>query len=80
MESHTTSAALKVRFRPCQSWDSKSQVLCYGIEFRLTDESAIHAIEAWRRIKHCNIVGLKEAFTNKAFGDDCALFCFVSLI
>ena len=45
------------------------------VEFRLTDESAIHAIEAWRRIpKHCNIVGLREAFTNKSFGDDCAPF------
>lgn len=28
-------------------------------------------IENWRRIRHANIVSVREAFTTKAFGDHC---------
>ncbi|CAG8725960.1 3621_t:CDS:2, partial [Scutellospora calospora] len=37
--------------------------------FRLTNEIAMSTIESWRRIRHANIVSIREAFTTKAFGD-----------
>ncbi|CAG8488906.1 7888_t:CDS:10 [Diversispora eburnea] len=37
--------------------------------FRLTNELAMSSIENWRRIRHANIVSIREAFTTKAFGD-----------
>lgn len=37
---------------------------------------AMSAIEGWRRIKHPNIIGLKEAFTTKAFGDHSLVFVY----
>ncbi|WOO77158.1 PAN2-PAN3 deadenylation complex subunit PAN3 [Vanrija pseudolonga] len=38
--------------------------------FKLSNEAAFSAVEAWRQIRHANIVGLREAFTNKAFNDN----------
>jgi PAB-dependent poly(A)-specific ribonuclease subunit 3 len=35
------------------------------------NEAALQSIEAWRKIRHCGIIGLREAFTTKAFGDNC---------
>lgn len=39
--------------------------------FRLMNEVAMSTIENWRRIRHANIVSVREAFTTKAFGDHC---------
>ena len=39
--------------------------------FKLVNEQAFGAIDTWRRMKHPNIVGLREAFTTKAFNDNC---------
>lgn len=41
------------------------------IGFKLVNEQAFGAIDTWRRMKHPNIVGLREAFTTKAFNDNC---------
>jgi hypothetical protein len=43
-----------------------------GAGFKLVNETAFQAIETWRRMRHPNIVGLREAFTTKAFNDNCA--------
>lgn len=42
-----------------------------SIGFRLTQESAFAAVETWNRLKHANIAALREAFTTRAFGDNC---------
>jgi PAB-dependent poly(A)-specific ribonuclease subunit 3 len=39
--------------------------------FKLVNEQAFGALDTWRRIKHPNIVGIREAFTTKAFNDNC---------
>lgn len=41
--------------------------------FKLVNEQAFGAIDTWRRMRHPNIVGLREAFTTKAFNDNCEL-------
>ena len=41
-------------------------------DFRLPHESAFGAIEHWSRIRHPNIVSVREAFTTRAFNDNCA--------
>ncbi|KAG7447333.1 uncharacterized protein BT62DRAFT_931175 [Guyanagaster necrorhizus] len=38
--------------------------------YRLMHQSAFTAIEAWSRIRHPNIVLVREAFTTRAFGDN----------
>ncbi|KAG0321681.1 PAB-dependent poly(A)-specific ribonuclease subunit 3 [Dissophora globulifera] len=44
--------------------------------FRLTNELAMQTIEGWRRIRHANIVSIREAFTSKAFGDHSLIFVY----
>lgn len=40
-------------------------------DFRLTHRAAFGAIESWSRIRHPNIVPVREAFTTRAFNDNC---------
>lgn len=40
-------------------------------DFRLSHESAFQAIEQWSRIRHPNVVQVREAFTSRAFNDNC---------
>lgn len=42
---------------------------CLG--FRLVNEQAMASVERWRKIRHSNIVSIREAFTTRAFGDPC---------
>ncbi|KAF9356856.1 PAB-dependent poly(A)-specific ribonuclease subunit 3 [Mortierella sp. AD094] len=44
--------------------------------FRLTNELAMQTIEGWRRMRHANIVSIREAFTSKAFGDHSLIFVY----
>ena len=48
------------------------------LEYRLNSQSAFGSVEAWSRIKHPNLVGIKEAFTTRAFNDDCELHSHLS--
>lgn len=41
------------------------------IGFRLVNEKAMSIVKQWRKIKHANIVTVREAFTTRAFGDSC---------
>ncbi len=41
--------------------------------YKLVNEAAFGAIDTWRRMRHPNIVSLREAFTTKAFNDNCGL-------
>lgn len=40
-------------------------------DFRLGQQAAFSAIESWSKIRHPNIVPVREAFTTRAFGDSC---------
>jgi len=39
--------------------------------FRLSHEAAIAQVEKWTRVRHPGLVGVREAFTTRAFGDQC---------
>lgn len=41
--------------------------------FRLVNEHAMTMVKEWKKIKHANIISIKEAFTTRAFGDSCKL-------
>lgn len=41
------------------------------VGFRLTQTAAFTPIEAWHRIPQPNIIRVREAFTTRAFGDNC---------
>ncbi|KAF9429611.1 PAB-dependent poly(A)-specific ribonuclease subunit 3 [Podila epigama] len=58
------------------SVDGKPYALRRIEGFRLTNELAMQTIEGWRRIKHANIVSIREAFTSKAFGDHSLIFVY----
>ncbi|KAF9287131.1 hypothetical protein BKA57DRAFT_463021 [Linnemannia elongata] len=58
------------------SEDGKTYALRRIEGFRLTNEVAMQTIEGWRRIKHANIVSIREAFTSKAFGDHSLIFVY----
>ncbi|WVO14807.1 deoxyhypusine synthase [Cryptococcus depauperatus] len=38
--------------------------------FKLVNQAAFGAVDPWRKMRHPNIVGLKEVFTTKGFGDN----------
>ncbi|KAK8847561.1 hypothetical protein IAR55_005420 [Kwoniella newhampshirensis] len=44
--------------------------------FKLVNEAAFGAIDTWRRIKHPNIVTIREAFTTKAFNDNSLILVY----
>lgn len=44
------------------------------VDFRLMQQTAFTSIEAWSRINHPNIISVREAFTTRAFGDNCMLW------
>ena len=42
------------------------------VDFRLLHQAAFTAIETWNRIRQPNIVSVREAFTTRAFNDNCS--------
>ncbi|KAG0212722.1 PAB-dependent poly(A)-specific ribonuclease subunit 3 [Mortierella sp. GBA30] len=58
------------------SQDGRTYALRRIEGFRLTNELAMQTIEGWRRIRHANIVSIREAFTSKAFGDHSLVFVY----
>ncbi|TCD59959.1 PAB-dependent poly(A)-specific ribonuclease subunit 3 [Steccherinum ochraceum] len=57
-------------YRAISSKDGMPYVLRrVGVEnFRVTSQAAFSAIEKWSRVRHPNIVTIREAFTTRAFG------------
>ncbi|BGP51487.1 PAB-dependent poly(A)-specific ribonuclease subunit 3 [Rhodotorula kratochvilovae] len=53
---------------------------CYMLRriegFRLQHEAAIAAVEKWTRVRHPGLVGVREAFTTRAFGDQSIVFVY----
>ncbi|OCH91342.1 hypothetical protein OBBRIDRAFT_728936 [Obba rivulosa] len=56
-------------YRAVNSKDGAPYALRRIEGFRLMQQSAFAAIEAWSRIHHPNIVSVREAFTTRAFSD-----------
>ncbi|PIL25916.1 hypothetical protein GSI_11669 [Ganoderma sinense ZZ0214-1] len=56
-------------YRGTSSTDGGTYVLRRVENFRLMNQSAFGAIEAWSRLRHPNIVSVHEAFTTRAFND-----------
>jgi PAB-dependent poly(A)-specific ribonuclease subunit 3 len=46
----------------------------FMVDFRLMHQAAFSAIETWSRIRHPAIVSVREAFTTRAFNDNCPSF------
>ncbi|CAO3616932.1 unnamed protein product [Mucor hiemalis] len=44
--------------------------------FRLVNEHAMSIVKKWKKIKHANIVTIREAFTTRAFGDSSLVFVY----
>ncbi|KAI8819981.1 kinase-like domain-containing protein [Fimicolochytrium jonesii] len=63
-------------YKAFSSNDGKPYVLRRVEGFRLTNEAAMSSAESWRRIRHSNIVSVREAFTTKAFGDHSLVFVY----
>jgi PAB-dependent poly(A)-specific ribonuclease subunit 3 len=59
------------------SVDGRTYALVRIEGYRLVNELAMSAVETWRRIRHCNIVSIREAFTTRAFGDSCKFFFYL---
>lgn len=56
----------------CTDEESARQYAARRVEgIRLNNEHSIAMIDRWSRVKHPNIVSVKEAFTSRAFGDNC---------
>ena len=60
-------------YRATSSVDGRNYALRRIEAYKLVNEAAFGAIDIWRRMRHPNIVGLREAFTTKGFGDNCEL-------
>eukprot|EP01134_Creolimax_fragrantissima_P008087 CFRG8087T1 len=54
--------------------------LCYCLRqvkgFRLTSDKAMSVVDPWTKIGHSNIVGLKEVYTTRDFGDHSLVFVY----
>ncbi|THH07581.1 hypothetical protein EW145_g3287 [Phellinidium pouzarii] len=50
--------------------DGRAYVLRRIENFRLMNEQAFGALDKWTKIRHPNIVSVREAFTSRAFGDN----------
>jgi PAB-dependent poly(A)-specific ribonuclease subunit 3 len=46
------------------------------IGFKLAKEAAFSVLDKWRRIRHPNIVSVREAFTTRLFNDACEFYSF----
>lgn len=50
--------------------------MLFGSGFRLSKERAMSFVEQWRKVQHCNIISIHEAFTTRAFGDSSLVFVY----
>ncbi|KAL1927009.1 hypothetical protein VTP01DRAFT_5339 [Rhizomucor pusillus] len=63
-------------YKAVSSVDGKTYTLLRIEGFRLVNELAMSAVESWRRIRHCGVVSIHEAFTTRAFGDSSLIFVY----
>ena len=65
-------------YRATSSVDGKRYALrrivgqsCLSLGLRLANESSMSCVEQWRQVRHPGLVSVREAFTTRAFGDNC---------
>lgn len=63
-------------YRATNTSDDVTYVLRRIENFRLTHRAAFGAIESWSRMRHPNIVRVREAFTTRAFNDNSLIVCY----
>ncbi|KIJ30453.1 hypothetical protein M422DRAFT_61714 [Sphaerobolus stellatus SS14] len=63
-------------YKAISSVDGLAYVLRRIENFRLMNELAFGAIEQWSRIRHPNIVSIREAFTTRAFNDSSLIVAY----
>ncbi|KAI8145218.1 hypothetical protein BJV82DRAFT_605362 [Fennellomyces sp. T-0311] len=63
-------------YKAVSSVDGRTYTLVRIEGFRLVNELAMASVEYWRRIRHCNIVSIHEAFTTQTFGDSSLVFVY----
>ncbi|KAI8886487.1 hypothetical protein K501DRAFT_244202 [Backusella circina FSU 941] len=63
-------------YKAVSSVDNCTYALVRIEGFCLANELAMSAVECWRRICHCNVISIREAFTSHAFGDTSLIFVF----
>ncbi|PSS37274.1 hypothetical protein PHLCEN_2v912 [Hermanssonia centrifuga] len=69
-ERHNFSNWHSTVYKAINSMDGFPYVMRRIENFRLISESALSGIKAWSRIRHPNLVAVKEAFTTLAFNDN----------
>lgn len=63
-------------YRAVSNRDGKVYCLRRIEGYRLTNEKAISIVQVWKTVTCANVVGLHEAFTTRAFGDNSLLFVY----
>jgi len=61
---------LSVVYRAIRTLDGIPHALRRIENYRLTRQSAFAPIEVWSQIQHPSIIGVREAFTTRSFGDN----------
>ena len=59
----------------CIHHTQRTQLVCYCVGFKLSSTKAVNEAAKWKKIRHPNIVSLREMFTTKNFGDNCKSLC-----
>ncbi|EKM52715.1 uncharacterized protein PHACADRAFT_261316 [Phanerochaete carnosa HHB-10118-sp] len=57
-------------YKALNSQDGIAYVLRRIENYRLNSQAAFSSIESWSRLKHPNVISVKEAFTTRAFNDN----------
>lgn len=63
-------------YRAMSEVDGQPYVLRRLEGYRLSNDTALGVVERWRRIRHPNIVNVREAFTTRGFNDSSLVFVF----
>ncbi|KAG5653920.1 hypothetical protein H0H81_009277 [Sphagnurus paluster] len=61
-------------YRAIQASDGLPYALRRIENYRLMHQSAFNAIEIWSKIRHPNIISVREAFTTRSFNDNSVVF------
>ena len=44
--------------------------------YRLVNTKCMSFVDQWRKLKHCNLVALRQVFTTKSFNDHSMVFVY----
>ncbi|KAL7307077.1 hypothetical protein TKK_0000815 [Trichogramma kaykai] len=75
-EPRTGPGPVTSTFRATNIKNGNSYCLRRVHDCKLTNKKSLAIIETWKKLLHSNIVGLKEVFFTKAFGDESTVFVY----